>query len=137
MDELLAVELTKDPCITLVERARLQPIIDEIAHCDADNPDRDQFDCSTFAPSGKLLGVQYMVFGDLVMYEPENNAIGVAMRAISVETGKVVGGETINSITPNVDAKLDAHSVVKSAQAGSPTVATLITKAGARIRAWH
>ena len=135
MDELLAVELTKDPCITLVERARLQPIIDEIAHCDADNPDRDQFDCSTFAPSGKILGIQYMIFGDLVMYEPANNAIGAAVRAISVETGKVVGGETIDAVSPHVDVKLDAHSIEKSA--GSPTLASLITKIGVRVHAWH
>lgn len=153
MDQLLAVELSKDPCVVVVERARLQPVIDEIAHCDADNPDRDQFDCSTFAPSGQILGIQYMVFGDVVMYEPSITgahlaghtqdhtldaagnyaAIAVATRAVSVETGKVVGGETVESLVPSGDAKLDAHS----AQASSPAVTTLITKIAVRVHTWH
>lgn len=157
MDELLAVELTKDPCITVVERARLQPIIDEIAHCDPDNPDRAQFDCDTFAPSGKILGIQYMVFADLVMYEPSiaggqlagrttdrsldaaasYGAIGLAVRTVSVETGKVAGGETIDEIIPAGEAKLDAHSVQTSSRAGSPAVTSLMAKVSVRVHAWH
>jgi curli biogenesis system outer membrane secretion channel CsgG len=141
LDELLAVELSRDPCVTLLERQRLQPVLDELSYCDPGNPDRAQFDCSTFAENGKLLGVNDMVFADVVAYEPSiggaalaekagrhdldangtYGAVVLAVRVVDVETGKVTTADTVSAILPGGQAVFDGRHLHADAAASSAT----------------
>lgn len=141
MDELLAVELSRDPCVTLLERQRLQPVLDELSYCDPGNPDREQYDCSTFAETGKLLGVSHMIFADVVAYDPAiggvalsetsrrhdldanatYGAVVLAVRVVDVETGKVANADTVSAIMPTGSAVLDGHNLHADAAAASAT----------------
>jgi curli biogenesis system outer membrane secretion channel CsgG len=124
LSDLLTLELTNSGCFQVVERAKLDLVIEELVLCDDSNPDKELFDCGSFAEKGKLLGLQYIVFGDVLLYEPAvsgvqlaakddslhvdrdaiYSALLVSVRAVQVETGKVVAAHVLSALAPSTSA---------------------------------
>lgn len=125
-EELLMNQMQTTGCFTLLERDQLQVLLAELSLCSDKNPDKDAFDCDSFATRGKLLGVTNYVMGSLVVMEEDirgaelalkvkdvggieakrsYDALGVTMRVVDVETGKI-------------DATTTVHAVVRSRRGG-------------------
>ncbi len=120
-DDLLSAALVGSGCFTVVERDRVAVLIEEMKLCDASNPDKDYFDCDSFAKKGKLLGLSHLMFGDLIFAEDDvegaqlvakfpgvggieigrrYSAMFLSLRIVEVETGKVVASEVTRALVP-------------------------------------
>ncbi len=121
-DEVLIAAMTDSGCFTIAERDRLQILIEEIGRCDPENADAKFFDCKSFAKKGHLYGITHFVFGDVTMMESDvkgtelslklpgiggieagrsYGALGLSLRVIEVETGKVVATAVVNAVVPS------------------------------------
>lgn len=121
-DDLLLHSMVQSGCYTVAERDRLTLLVEEMKHCDESNKDRSYFDCSSFAKKGKLLGISHMVVGDVVWAEPNikgadlklkipgfggldlgrsYGSLGVELRVLEVETGKVLQSTLVHAELPS------------------------------------
>ena len=89
MADMLITELSRNPAITVVERDRLQALLEE-----QDLSQSGRVDQSTAVRIGKLLGAQHLVTGAFIIDPKERMRIDV--RSINVETSEV---EYVESIT--------------------------------------
>jgi TolB-like protein len=80
--QMLITDLSGFGTAKLVERDRLQAIMDEL-----DLGQTSRFDAATVAKLGRLLGARYLVFGD---YFDLLNSLRVDAKVIEVETGFIV-----------------------------------------------
>jgi TolB-like protein len=80
--QMLISDLSGFGTVKLVERDRLQEILDEL-----DLGKSSKFDAATVARLGKLLGAQYLVMGD---YFDLLNTLRVDARVIEVKTGQII-----------------------------------------------
>jgi TolB-like protein len=80
--QMLISDLSGFGTVKLVERDRLQEILDEL-----DLGKSAKFDAATVAKLGKLLGAQYLVMGD---YFDLMNNLRVDARVIEVKTGQII-----------------------------------------------
>lgn len=80
--QMLISDLSGYGTVRLVERERLQEILEEL-----DLPQSTRFDAATVAQVGKLLGAQYLVMGD---YFDLMNSLRVDARVIEVKTGQIL-----------------------------------------------
>lgn len=127
-DALLSNAMLESGCFTLLERERVNALVQEIALCDGSNPDRSYFDCDSFAQKGKILGAKVMVMGDLVAYEPnvkgadlgakvpgiggldaslEYSALAIEVHVVDVETGKKLGSKVVHASVEATKAGVD------------------------------
>jgi curli biogenesis system outer membrane secretion channel CsgG len=117
-EELLMGQMQSTGCFTLLERDKIKVLIAELNLCSDKNPDKDAFDCESFAERGKLLGVKSYVMGSLVIMQDDvrgvelsldvkkigsveakktYDALGIAVRVVDVETGKVTATTTVHA----------------------------------------
>lgn len=80
--QMLISDLSGFGTVKLVERDRLQEILDEL-----ERGQSSKFDADTVAKIGKLLGAQYLVMGD---YFDLLNSLRVDARVIEVKTGQIL-----------------------------------------------
>lgn len=80
--QMLISDLVATPTIRVVERARLQEVIDELKL-----QSTTKIDQATAVKAGKLLGARYLVIGG---YFDVMKTFRVDARVVDVETGKVV-----------------------------------------------
>ena len=80
--QMLISDLVATPAIRVVERARLQEVIDELKL-----QATTKIDQATAVKAGKLLGARYLVIGG---YFDVLGSLRVDARVVEVETGKVV-----------------------------------------------
>lgn len=80
--QMLISDLVATPAIRVVERARLQEVIDELKL-----QGTTRIDQATAVKAGKLLGARYLVIGG---YFDVMKSFRVDARVVEVETGKVV-----------------------------------------------
>jgi len=80
--QMLITDLTANDSVRIVERARLQEILDELKLNQT-----TKVDPKTAAKVGKLLGAQYMVMGG---YFDLLGSLRVDARVVETETGKIV-----------------------------------------------
>jgi TolB-like protein len=93
--DILITELQVNPSVQIVERDRLQSLLEE------QNLDTtSRVDQETAARIGRILGVQHMIMGGFVV-DP-SGAMRLDARAVNVETSKVVYGETISGKSENI-----------------------------------
>ncbi len=126
-DDLLMAAMDRSGCFTLVEREQIAILIEEIRLCD-DGPNKDFFDCSSFAKKGKLLGLKTLVTGSLTFFEPrvkgadlsvklpgiggveagrEYAAMRITLRAVDFETAKIVTTAEATALVPSDQAGLE------------------------------
>jgi TolB-like protein len=80
--QMMISDLSGFGTVRLVERDRLQEILDELNLAQS-----SKFDAATVAKVGKLLGAQYLVMGD---YFDLLNNLRVDARVIEVQTGQII-----------------------------------------------
>lgn len=125
-EDLLISAMTNSGCFTLIERDKLKVLIDEMKLCADTNADKDMFDCKSFAKAGHLLGVQYYLVGNIVLFE--ENVEGAVLSAkvgglLGLEAERqygalVVSLRIVDVETSKVAASTDVHAVVPSEQGG-------------------
>ena len=79
---MMITDLATSPDLKLVERERMQDILDEQKMSRT-----PMFDSTTAAKVGRLLGAEFIVTGSLAASTPE---LRIDMRVIKVETGQIV-----------------------------------------------
>ncbi len=89
LSERISIRLSGYPNVNVVERARFNEVLDELALSE-----RVPIDDSTAARIGRLLGANYMVFGSLTQLGPLPS---ISLRIVSVETGEIIGGAMIDT----------------------------------------
>jgi len=87
--ERISIRLSGYPNIKVVERARFNEVLDELALTE-----RVPIDETIAAKIGRLLGANYMVFGSLTQLGPQPS---ISLRVVSVETGEIIGGALIDT----------------------------------------
>ncbi len=92
--DLIAADLAGRSGIDVVERDRINDLIDELARGDI-----GPVDAATAARYGKMLGANVMAFGS---FGKVGAQYAVTMRLVKVETSEVVGGA--NEYLPDLDA---------------------------------
>lgn len=130
MDDILISELTRSKCFQGIERDKdkMAVLFAEIDKCAPDAKDRERYDCSTFAKTGKQLGVTHYIFSDIILVAPkvaaaeleakfptigtlsaneEYAAVVMTVRAVDVATGAVAGSATVHALVPSVKAGID------------------------------
>jgi TolB-like protein len=93
--DFLVTEMASNPGIRVVERDRVQHLIDEHNLVGDGHVDR-----ATAVHVGKLLGVQHMIFGGF-MADPKGN-FRIDARAVNVETGAVEFTDRVQDRADNV-----------------------------------
>ncbi len=88
MAEVLITELSRNPTIRVVERDRLQQLLEE-----QDLSASGRVDAETAVRVGKILGARHMLLGTFIIDPRENMRIDV--RAVNTETSEVEYVETI------------------------------------------
>ena len=131
-DDLLITAMSDTGCFTLIERDKIELLVNEMKLCDPTaNPDSGYFDCPSFAQKGKLLGLTDLVVGDVVMLEPNVRgadlhaklpwigglsvqqsyaAVAVSLRVLHVENGKIRASTNVSAVVPSTDAGLDVST---------------------------
>ncbi len=112
----------------MLERARLELLLNEIKLCADDNPDRSFFRCDAFAKKGKILGVQRMVLPEVSFFEPEvkRSELEVKLPGLNlagVELAQSYAAITlsvkvVNVETAEIDQQVIVHALVPSSKAG-------------------
>jgi TolB-like protein len=87
--EVLITELARNPTIRVVERDRLQALLDEQGLSAS-----GRVDMETIVRTGKLLGAGHVLIGVFVIDPREEVRIDV--RAVNTETSEIVYGETVD-----------------------------------------
>ena len=93
--EMLITELAASPAIQVVERDRLQKLLEEQDLTSAGRVDKE-----TAARLGKILGARHMLMGGFVI-DPKQN-MRLDLRAVNVETSRVEYVETVSGKAENV-----------------------------------
>jgi TolB-like protein len=93
--DFLVTEMAANPGIRVVERDRVQQLVDEHELVGDGHVDR-----ATAVQVGKLLGVQHMIFGGF-MADPKGN-FRIDARAVNVETGAVEFTDRVQDRADNV-----------------------------------
>lgn len=93
--EMLITELAASPAIQVVERDRLQSLLEE-----QDLAGNRRVDEATAVRLGKILGVHHLLMGGFVIDPRENMRLD--LRAVSVETSKVEYVETVSGKSQDV-----------------------------------
>ena len=97
--DMLVTELASNPRIRVVERDQLQRLLDE------QNLGRtDNIDPATAVKLGRVLGAGHMIFGTYVTDFKNNMRLDV--RAVDVETSRIVYTETVTDKTDNFMAMI-------------------------------
>jgi TolB-like protein len=101
--EILAADLSRDPRLALVERARVEEVLEEQGYGKA-----GIVDAATASDVGYLVGAEVLVWGRVFMIDHQVMIIG---RVVGVETGRVfveqARGEATDDIVPLVDELAD------------------------------
>jgi TolB-like protein len=120
MAEMLITELSRNPGIRVVERDRLQQLLEEQDLSAAGRVDRE-----TAVRVGKLLGARHMLMGTFVIDPRENMRIDV--RAVNTETSEIEYVETIEgkagkllSMVSDLGAKVNAGLKLPARPASAP-----------------
>jgi TolB-like protein len=95
--EMLTTELAQNPALDVVERDRLQLVIEE-----QNLQKTDRVDQATAIRIGKTLGARHLLMGSFVIDQARNLRIDV--RAVNTETSRV---DYVESITGKADRLLD------------------------------
>jgi TolB-like protein len=93
--EMLISELAASPAIQVVERDRLQKLLDE-----QDLSGTDRVDKETAVQLGKILGARHLLMGGFVIDPGENMRLD--LRAVNVETSRVEYVETVSGKAEDV-----------------------------------
>ena len=97
--DMLVTELSGNPRIRVVERDQLQKLLDEQNLSRTDN-----IDPATAVKLGRVLGAGHMIFGTYVTDFKNNMRLDV--RAVDVETSRIVYAETVTDKTDNFMAMI-------------------------------
>lgn len=100
--DVLISELSGNDAIRVVERDRIQQLIDEQNLAGSGRVDK-----ATAVQAGKLLGAQHMIFGGFIV-DPKGR-IRLDARAVNVETSEI---EHVESVTDNADNLLAVISAL-------------------------
>ena len=116
VEELLQTEFAQIPVFQVVERGRLDAVLDEQALQLSGITDAD-----TAARAGNVLNVQKVLFGSISLYESQYVKYLLSLRLVDVETASVEGAETVQ--VRNQEALLPAiREIVKRLSAGIEVV---------------
>jgi TolB-like protein len=96
MADMLITELSSNAKLRVVERDRLQAILDEMKLAESDKVDR-----GTAVRIGRLLNARHLLTGGYVV-DPKEKQMRLDVRAIDVETSEIVFGETLSGDPGNV-----------------------------------
>lgn len=107
--DMLVTELAANPRIRVVERDQLQKLLDEQSLGRTDNIDPE-----TAVRIGRVLGAGHMIFGTYVTDFRNNMRLDV--RAVDVETSRIVYTETVTDKTDNFMAMISR--IAEKANAG-------------------
>lgn len=102
--DVIITELAGNPAIRVVERERIQQLIDE-QNLGASG----RVDKSTAVQVGKLLGVHHMIFGGFII-DPKGN-MRLDARAVNVETSEIEHVESVTDKADNLLAVLSTMAV--------------------------
>ena len=97
--DMLVTELASNPRIRVVERDQLQKLLEEQNLSRTDN-----IDPTTAVKLGRVLGAGHMIFGTYVTDFKNNMRLDV--RAVDVETSRIVYTETVTDKTDNFMAMI-------------------------------
>lgn len=95
ISDMLLTELSRNPGIVLVERAKVMKLIEE-----QDLAKSGRVDPATAARIGKMLGAQYLVTGGFVIDRKER--LRLDARAVNVETSEVAYVETVSGVADDL-----------------------------------
>jgi curli biogenesis system outer membrane secretion channel CsgG len=95
MAEMLITELAQNTAVRVVERDRLQSVIEEQNLQNSDRVDKDMA-----VKLGKTLGARHMLFGTFVIDMKKNMRIDV--RAVNTETSAIEYTETVSGNSDNL-----------------------------------
>jgi TolB-like protein len=93
--EMLITELAASPAIQVVERDRIQKLLEEQNLAESGKVDKE-----TAVALGKILGARHMLMGGFVIDPRENMRLDV--RAVDVETSQIEYVETVSGKAENV-----------------------------------
>lgn len=96
MADMLITELSGNAKLRVVERDRLQAIVDELKLAESDRVDR-----GTAVRIGRLLNARHLLTGGYVV-DPKEKQMRLDVRAIDVETSEIEFGETLSGDPGNV-----------------------------------
>jgi TolB-like protein len=94
--ELIGTRLARNPLLDIVDRRRLQALLDE-----QDLGASGRADPASAARIGRVLGARYMMFGTFLL--DRRNRLRLDARVLDVETSKIVATETIRDVDWNED----------------------------------
>lgn len=97
MAEMMITELARNPAIRVVERDRLQHLLDEQNLGNSDRVDKE-----TAIRIGKVLGAHHMLMGSFIVDPKQNMRLDI--RSVNTETSQV---EYVESVTDKVDKMLN------------------------------
>lgn len=92
---MLLAALRQNPQIELVERERIQDILDEITLGQSESADR-----ATSVEAGRILGAHHVIFGGFVIDRQGN--LRIDARAVNVETSRIEHVETVEDDADNL-----------------------------------
>ncbi len=131
VDDLVIHALEDHRCFKLIDPSLRKTLIDEMALCAEDNPDREYFDCESFAQKGQLLGATRYVYTALIFFEPKvagaeliakignvggveagvtYSAMTLASRIVDTATSEVLGSDTAHVLLPSAKAGIAANA---------------------------
>ncbi|MCU0636078.1 MAG: hypothetical protein MUE41_14500 [Gemmatimonadaceae bacterium] len=96
MADMLITELSSNDKLRVVERDRLQAILDELKLAESDKVDR-----STAVRIGRLLNARHLLTGGYIV-DPKEKQMRLDIRAVDVETSEIEFGETLSGDPGNV-----------------------------------
>jgi TolB-like protein len=124
MAEMMITELARNPGIRVVERDRLQRLLDEQTLGGGDRVDKE-----TAVRLGKILGAHHLLMGSFVIDPRQNMRIDV--RSVNTETSQVEYVETIDgkaermlAMVGELGAKINAGLKLPQLAARVPTLPT-------------
>jgi TolB-like protein len=123
--EMLITELTGSPALQVVERDRLQALLQE-----QDLARSSRVDQETAVRLGKILGAQHLLMGGFVIDPRENMRLDV--RAVSVETSRVEYVETVSGKSGDVLGLISQLGAKINQRLRLPPVASQVAPAKTR-----
>lgn len=85
--EMMTTDLARSPSLVLVERVRLQQVLDELKLQEGAS-----FDPATAAQVGRLVGASHLAFGSLVALAPD---LRLDIRLVTTDAGRVLVAESV------------------------------------------
>lgn len=123
--EMLITELAGSPALQVVERDRLQALLQE-----QDLARSSRVDQETAVRLGKILGAQHLLMGGFVIDPRENMRLDV--RAVNVETSRVEYVETVSGKSGDVLGLISQLGAKVNRRLRLPPVASRVAPAGTR-----